>query len=312
MNKLLVIFLSVFIVINLALYAEPSAFGAGDMDVENPYGLTSEEQLLLQNKKNLKKVTVKSNNQSNELDSLRDRIDGIQGIIESLGRNAHKNKKDLKNYILRNTDMMNNSNEFEKRLTKISQVNSILCQNNIDEIAKINLVVFELSTIINTINQNYVSKKEFNNLVNDLNKFKEIVVKELKSGSKGTASSSSKSSAEVAKEAQAYYDKKYYTKAIALYSYLIEKNYKPARANYMIGNMKYYRKNYEEAVAYYKTSAKLYSKASYMPILMLNSAISMTNLDDLKNAKMFFKSIIKKYPNTKHSKKAKDQLDLIK
>ena len=312
MNNKLVAYLTAFVFTSLTLNAEPSAFGAGDMNNPNPYGLTSEERLLLQNKKNLKKVTVKSNNQSNELESLRDRIDGLQGVIESLGRNAHKNKQNLKDYYQQNIDRINNSNEFEKRLTEISQTNRIISQNNIDDIAKINLVIVELSTLIDTINKNYVSKKEFNNLINDVNKFKQLVAKELKSGTKESSSIYSKSTGDIATEAQAYYDKKYFTKAIELYSYLIEKNYKPARANYMIGDMKYRRKNYSEAVAYYKTSAKLYSKAKYMPNLMLNSAISMKHLGDIKNAKIFFKSIIKKYPNTKYSKKAKKQLDLIK
>ncbi len=309
MNKTIVSYLSVFLFTSIALFAEPSAFGAGDMDNPSPYGLTSEEQLLLKNKKNLKKVIVKSNNQSNELESLRDRIDGLQDVVESLGRNAHKNKQNLKNYNQQNIDRINNSNEFENRLIEISKKNT-------EDIVKINLLIDELSRLIDTINENYISKKEFNTLVNDVNKFKQLVAKELKSKTKAKSSSfSSKSTGDIATEAKAYYDKQYYTNAIELYTYLIEKKYKPAYANYMIGNMKYYRKNYSEAVSYYKTSTKLYSKANYMPEhmseLMLNSAISMMHLGDLKNAKIFFKSIIKKYPNTKYSIKAEEELESI-
>lgn len=314
MNKIIVTYLTVFIFTSI-LHAEPSAFGAGDMDNPNPYGLTTEEEILLKNKKNLKKVIVKSNNQSNELESLRDRIDGLQDVIESLGRNAHKNKQSLQNYTQQSIDRVNNSDEFEKRLSEISQTNQITSKNNSDEISKTNLVIIELSTVIDTINKNYVSKKEFNSLVNDLNRFKELVAKELKSEvstTKASSSLSSKSTGDIATEAKGYYEKQYYTKAIKLYTYLIEKSYKPAHSNYMIGNMKYYRKNYSDAIAYYKISAKLYSKASYMPTLMLNSALSMKNLGDLKNAKIFFKSIIKKYPNTKFSKKANTELSLIK
>jgi len=36
----------------LSIYAnEPSAFGAGDLTVDNPYGLTSSEKVLLETKK---------------------------------------------------------------------------------------------------------------------------------------------------------------------------------------------------------------------------------------------------------------------
>ena len=36
--------------------AEPSAFGAGNLDSTSPYGLTSSEKAVLENKKSLKKV----------------------------------------------------------------------------------------------------------------------------------------------------------------------------------------------------------------------------------------------------------------
>ena len=304
MNDKLVAYLTALIFTSLTLYAEPSAFGAGDMDNPNPYGLTPEEQILLKVKKNLKKVIVKNNNQSNEVESLRDRIDGLQDVVESLGRNAHKNKQNMKNLAQQNIDRISNINELETRLTEINE-------RSVEQITKINLAINELSTIVDTINKNYVSKKEFNSLVNDVNKFKQLVAKELKSSTSKSSVSSSKATGDIATEAKAYYDKKYYTKAIELYTYLIEKNYKPAYANYMIGNMKYYRKNYSEAVAYYKTSAKLYSKARYMPELMYKSAMSMKHLGDLKNSTIFFKSIINKYSNSEYSQKAKKQLDLI-
>ena len=51
----------------------------------------------------------------------------------------------------------------------------------------------------------------------------------------------------------------------------------------MIGQMKFKRKNYADAISFYKKSAALYSKASYMPELMLNTAISMDKTGDKKN-----------------------------
>ena len=85
------------------------------------------------------------------------------------------------------------------------------------------------------------------------------------------------------------------THAQQQYLYLIEKKYKPARSHYMIGEMNYYRKNYSEAIAYFKKSASLYAKASYMPTLMLHTAVSMEKTGDKKNAKSFYKGIISKY-----------------
>lgn len=282
--------------------AEPSAFSAGNLNDPNPYGLTSSEKALLENKKNLRKVVVKSNNQANEVDSIRERIDGLQSIIESLSRKSQENKIHLKKLDKEKSKELNSSNEYEKRLSEFSQVNR-------DEISKLKLVITELSSLINTINSMYVSKKEFNVLVNDVNKFKDLVAKELSNNSAPAKSNlSSMSSAKIATKAKAFFDKKYYSKSIEYYSYLIEKNYKPARAHYMIGEMKFKRKNYAEAISYYKKSAALYSKASYMPELMLNTAISMEKTRDKKNAKAFFNGVIAKYPDSSQAKIASKHL----
>jgi len=113
------------------------------------------------------------------------------------------------------------------------------------------------------------------------------------------------SNSDVANKAKAFYNKKYYTKAIEYYSHLILKNYKPANAHFMIGQMKFKRKNYADAISFYKKSAALYSKASYMPELMLNTAISMYKTGDKKNAKAFFNGVIVKYPDSAQAKSAK-------
>lgn len=291
------------------LNAEPSAFSAGNINNENPYGLTQEEEQLLENKKNLykvndnlKKVTVKSNNQSNVLDSIRDRIDGLQSIIENLSRKEHLNKNKLRILDETNTKRLQSADEYEKRLSEVTQQNAL-------EIQQIKLSLSALTQAVEKLTKDYVTKAEYNALVLDVNKFKDIVTKELSTTSK--TEFTGKSKAQIAKEAKEFYKSKNYTKSIKNYSYLIEQNYKPANAHYMIGEMNYYRKNYSDAIAYFKKSAKLYSKASYMPTLMLHTAISMKFNGDKKNAKAFFNGLIKKYPGTKSAKQAKKELGLM-
>ncbi len=281
--------------------AEPSAFGAGDLNSPNPYGLTSNEKVILDTKKKLHKVAVKSNNQANELDSLRERIDGLQSIIESLSRKAHNNKINLQRFTQKAQSDSESKSEYEKRLSELVEANA-------QAIKQQKLIITELSTLIDSINAEYVSKEEFNSLVRDVNAFKKLVAKELKR--KGTTASSkskfaSKSSAEIYKSANANFKKKYYTKAIEEFEYLIKKHYKPAYAHYMIGEMNYRRKNYAEAIAYFKKSSALYAKASYMPKLMLHTAISMQKTGDKAHAEAFFQAIIAKYPDSSEAKEAK-------
>ena len=296
--------LAIFLPFSL-LGAEPSAFGAGNLNSPNPYGLTSSEKTLLQNKKSLRKVVVKTNNQANEVDSLRERIDGIQTIIESISASSRKNKLAIKSIDKKNNKDLENSSEFDKRFTESVEVNT-------QEIVKINLMLVEMSKLVDKINTSYVTKDEFNVLVKDLNQFKTLVAKELKSKSKPRKSKlDSMSNGDVATKAKSYYDKKLYTKALEYYQHLIKKNYKPARGHYMVGEIYYYRKDYANSIAYFKKSASLYSKASYMPVLMLHTAIGMDKTNDKKNAKTFYNAVISKYPDSSSANIAKTKLGKI-
>lgn len=289
--------------------AEPSAFGAGDLNSPTPYGLTSSEKALLETKKKLNQVSVKSNNQANELDSLRERIDGLQSIIESLSRKSHNNKMDLRSFT-ETFEASNNANsEYQRRIAESVELN----KNSIDEIKK---EIKLLSSRVDTIEKEYVSREDFNGLVKDVNNFKDLVSKELASSSSKTSTTASKkesslSSAEIYDRAKMNFDRKYYTDAINDYEYLIKNNYKPAYAHYMIGEMNFRRKNYADAISYFKKSSALYSKASYMPSLMLHTAISMKESGDSKNAKLFFNAVIKKYPQSSEAAKAKEYLDKL-
>lgn len=289
--------------------AEPSAFGAGNLESPTPYGLTPNEKIALETKNKLQKVLAKSNNQANEVDSLRERLDGMQSIVESLSMKAHNNEVELQKLVDKNTQDLKSSDEFEKRLSELTQKNS-------EDIEKIKLMISELSKLIDNINATYVTKDEYNSLVNDVNKFKDLVASELKKDSPSQNSEKSDfdnlSNAEIAQKAQEYFDKKYYTNAIESYKYLIDKHYKPAYANYMIGEMNYRRKNYSEAIAYFKESTSLYTKASYMPNLLLHTAVSMDRTGDKKNAKAFYEGLIARYPKSQEAKDAKELLKQIK
>jgi len=282
----------------IALSSEPSAFGAGDLSNPQPYGLTSNEKVILETKQKLKKVAQKSNYQENQLDSLRERIDGLQSIVENLSRKAHNNKISIQKIASKNELGLQSSSEYEQRLAQQLQENTTKIEN-------LKVVVSELSKVVDDINLHYVTKDEYNRLVSEINSFKALMAKELKiPKKKGTSGTSSA----LFKKAQQYYNKRYFTKAIELYEELIRRNYKPAYSHYMIGEMNYKRKNYSNAISYFKKSTELYSKASYMPRLMLHTAISMYKTGDKAHAKAFFNAIVQKYPHTKEAKEAKKYL----
>ncbi len=295
---------------SLALYAgEPSAFGAGNIDSDNPYGLTENEKYILTNKKNLENINRRSTRQNGDIKEVTERIDGIQKIVEGLLEKSHKNKINIqvmkKNSSSQNTIFEARYEEYLKKENNISS--SILAHEN--NIIKLKEVLTEFSGMINDINTNYVSKDEYNKLVGEVNDLKLLVLTQFKAlNKKPDDSFKGKNKSQIAKEARAYFDKKNYDKAIVYYDHLNEINYKPARANYMLGEMYYYRKSYDNAIAYFKKSAELYAKASYMPILMLHMAVSMDKTSDVENAQNFYKAIIATYPKSKYAKQAKKRL----
>lgn len=295
-NSKIIALLAVILPYHL-MAAEPSAFGAGDLNNPNPYGLTSTEATLLETKKDLRKVVVKSNNQANEVDSLRERIDGLQTVIEAISSSTRENKLKLKSL----EDEKNSNSEYDKRIAESIQINS-------KEIEKINLHISEISKLIDSINTSYVTKEEFNSFVNNVNK-----VKDSKSSTKQKKSQNSDmSDSDIETKAKELYDKKLYGESLEYYKQLIEKNYKPANAHYMVGEIEYYRKNYSDAVAYFKKSATLHNKASYMPTLMLHTAVSMEKSGDKANAKVFYDAIITQFPDSTHAETAKKKLSSIK
>ncbi|MDD5156541.1 tetratricopeptide repeat protein [Sulfurimonas sp.] len=308
--------LAIFFLISAPSYllsSEPSAFGAGDLSNPTPYGLTSGEKIILENNKKLQTVVVKSNNQANEVESIRDRIDGLQSIIENINLTLRDDKLKLKTMDDKLLFEHNSNIEFSQRLINVNQSNSKLIATNTENIEKLNLLIVEVSKIVDKINATFVSKDEFNVLIKDINEFKDLVAKEFRGEEKPKKSRlESLSNPDIYKKAKELYDKKLYSQSLEQYEYLISKNYKPATVHYMAGEVNYSSKNYTEALSYYKKSATLDDNAQYMPVLMLHTAISMWELGDKKNAKIFYNAIVSKYPNSDSAKIAQKKLSSLK
>jgi TolA-binding protein len=282
--------------------AEPSAFGAGDLDSTSPYGLTSTEKNILKNKKTLQSVKQLTHAQKSEIETLRERLDGLQTILEGLAEKAQENKIGL-------AEVQRSGTGETERLAVLEESVKANGQN----IAQFKTLLTDLSGMIDTVNANMVTKDEYNRLVSDVNEFKALVTKELKSVGKSSKAASSKlSNGELANRAHSNFKKKRYTKAIPQFEELINRNYKPARSHYMLGEIYYYRKDYGKAIAYYKESAKRYDKASYMPTLLFHTAVSMQKTKDAANAKAFYNAVIAKYPSSKEASLSREKLAKLK
>jgi TolA-binding protein len=304
-------FLLLFIPIFLLSYDEPSAFGAGDLDSANPYGLTKSEKHIYSNKKLLEKITAKLKAQDDKLrkefyklksklTKVENNLDGLKSIVDGESNTRVKKDKKYKKYIKMIEFMQTDINTLKKSLQSSQNTNKNILDNY-------TIALKELSSIIDNINSSYISKTELEN-------FKKEVLSQLKAQSKNSEKNValSKSKAQILKDAKNLYKSENYSEARYRFEYTASKNYKPAESNYYLGEISYYSKEYKNAPVYYKKSFKLYKKASYMPTLLLHIAISYDKTNKKKSAIKFYKALIKSYPNTKSAKIASSNLKKLK
>ncbi len=282
----------------LSLYAEKSAFGAGDLNNPSPYGLTKTEKYLLDTKETISDIegTVRKNR--SRITSVEESLSGVRSIVEGLNEQGHADKVSLQSLKDEIALVKDSSSQVSQKIDEI-------IVNHDENIKQLKTVMGELSSLIDTINSTYVSREEYNKLAQEINSFKLDVSKQLKKIAKGSSNTlDNKSNAQVEKEADALFKKEKYADAIDMFEHLITKHYKPARAHFYIGESYFQLDEYSNAIAYFKESAKLYSKADYMPKLMLHTAISLNKTKDADGAQQFFQAVIAKYPNSSEAKKA--------
>lgn len=275
----------------LSLYAEKSAFGAGDLNNPSPYGLTKAEKHILDNKETISDIegTVRKNR--SRINSIEESLSGVRSIVEGLNEQGHEEKLFLQS-------MKGSSEQMNQR------IDEIIVKHD-ENIQQLKTVMSELSSLIDTINSTYVSKEEYNKLAKEINSFKADISKQLKKIAKGGKNPlDNKSNAQVQKDADSLFKSKKYADAIDMFEHLISKNYKPARSHYFIGESYFQLDEYHNAIAYFKESAKRYSKAEYMPKLMLHTAISLKKTKDAEGSQQFLQALIAKYPNSQEAREA--------
>ncbi|WP_457597611.1 tetratricopeptide repeat protein [Hydrogenimonas sp.] len=268
---------------------EPSAFGAGNLDSPNPYGLTEDQKHILANKKaieNLQKLLMK---QQQVIDRNSERIDGLQSILEGINERIRRYDRALEAY-----DDLNSS------LTA-------LAQSQRESFEQIRAVLKELGAMIDSINEKYVDKERFEALEKAFLGFKASYERYMKK-----SDLSARSNADIFAEAKKLFVKKRYDDAKIRFKHLIKNHYKPATSNYYLGEIAYREGRYKDAIAYYKKSASLYDKSRFMPTLLLHTAVSFHRLGDKGEAKRFYESVVQLYPKSKEAKIAKKNLAKLK
>lgn len=276
------------------LASEPSVFGAGDLNNPNPYGLTHEEKLILENKKEIQSVIQKNSAQNAKVETVAERLDGMQGIIEGLSQRSNEQTLVLQKLQEKVGSESNASLSLSDLQKQVSA--------NTENIVQLKTLLEELSRVVDDINANYVTKEQFAALIKQL----KVSIPDT-SASMGTMSNGA-----LEKEANRLFDQKQYADAQKYFEQMVQKKHKVAEALFMIGETQFERKNYKEAIGSYKESASRNEKAMYMPTLLLHSGQSMEKTGDKATAKAFYQATVSKYSGTGAAKEAQERLSKLK
>lgn len=304
------VFIYLFFVFSYSLYAEQSVFGAGNLNSAIPYGLTPAEKVIVKNKK----VTVTNGKKIKKVDSrineINNNIDGLESLFEGEGRKLNDLSLNFKKKSTQVDALQETTNTHKQEIESLQEdISTLKKQLELD--TKNNDLLKDsfdkIVILVNNINKDYVTKKEFNKLLTMLDKKQK---KSKKSITKVAVLH--KSNKKLMEEARVLFKKNYFTRAIPILEHLISAKHRPAECNYYMGEIKYHRKHYKEALSYFKTSMMLYDKAKYLPKLLLHSAISFEKIGDMDNAKNFYDTIVEIYPKTKEAKEASKKLNKIK
>jgi len=223
--------------------AEPSAFGAGNLDSDTPYGLTKDEKYIWQNKQDIKKLRkliikqaqkikeqqqiinkLKLNllNYKMQMDTLSQRVNGIESLMpafDELSISVHNIKKEVSN-------IKNDNNQTKVKLENL--------QSDLDE----------LKNIVDINKQN--SDKNMQVIISLIEELAKKIDKIEIQKQKSTQINFNQPKSKLLDEAIKYYKQLKFAKAQKIFNYLYEKNYKPALMLFYLGEIEYKRGYYKK------------------------------------------------------------------
>lgn len=266
-------------------YAEVSAFNAGNVVSSSAYGLTQNEKLLKEKLDTLNGNFLQVNS---SLDSTNERVEGLQSTLEGINSQ----------YSETNTRL----NEFEQNLNTLNEefkkINAQLRATR-NENKQIKQALSELTQLISaSIGKDIMEQNATAPSFKDSNTT--AVAK------KDEPAWKRKESIEILNAALKEFEKKEsLDSAKEKFEFLITRRYKPARANFYLGEIEYKQQNYSGAIVLYQKSVALYSKdTDYMAKLLYHTAISFDKVGDTARANGFYQALKAQYPQSAEAKAA--------
>lgn len=266
-------------------YAEISAFNAGNVVSSSAYGLTQNEKLLKEKLDTLNGNFLQVNS---SLDSTNERVEGLQSTLEGINSQYSETNTRL-------NEFEQNLNTLNEEFKKISaQLRATRNENK-----QIKQALSELTQLISaSIGKDIMEQNATTPSFKDSNTT--AVAK------KDEPAWKRKESIEILNTALKEFEKKEsLDSAKEKFEFLITRRYKPARANFYLGEIEYKQQNYSGAIVLYQKSVALYSKdTDYMAKLLYHTAISFDKVGDTARANGFYQALKAQYPQSAEAKAA--------
>ncbi|MBQ9291768.1 MAG: hypothetical protein IJ211_00705 [Campylobacter sp.] len=252
------------------LNAEVSVFDAGNVNSENPYGLTENEQFLLKNRQQADSIQM-------NLDDTKENVEGLRTVLEGTNAQISKLENRVADLEIRTSGKARGSSELDQMKKDIawlkSQINEINKKLGNGGSVKKNS---EVGPPAKTSNANSANSSS--------NSFKD------------------KDLSAILKEADELFAKKDYSGAKERYEFLVSKGHKPAKSSFMVGESLYFQGKYGEAINSYKKSISYNENGDYTPKLLYHTAISFDKIGDKDSGTKFYNALKASYPDSKEAK----------
>lgn len=255
----------------------------------------------------------------NRITDLEQYVDGLRKAYEPLSRTIKQNSDSLRDYMSKVDSLERAMKSY--RDIQDSQVRAIdelkkQISINTNNIKQLNDKLDKLSGTFLKVNQELVSQlktmnEQIQSLQDSLKNIQEIQKKREDEYAKDKAKENKiiiGDNIENLKQAKNLFRRGKYNDSQILFEHLIDNNFEVAQSNFYIGEIYYARRAYKDALPYYKNSASMDSKASYMPILLWHTAWSFKYLNDDNNYRKFLETLVTLFPNSEQGIRAKNIL----
>ncbi|MBE0495560.1 MAG: tetratricopeptide repeat protein [Campylobacterales bacterium] len=280
--------------------AEVSVFEAGNLRSATPYGLTQNEKLLLEKTQEMEKLSRDLANVRNEFNTIKEQMEGVRSVLDGTNTRVGRSDGDMRVLEGKITALESSLAQLTDQLLSLQaaqQENKTIQETNNE---RLRVVLGEMSSLIDSINNNYASKSALNALVERVDGMESKKTPPAPVASNSSALEA-KPGAELMQEALNFFDAGSLDEAWARYDILVKKNYMPARSNYFLGEIAYKKQQWKTAIKHFKISIDLYDKADYIPRLLYHTAISFDKSGEPASAAPFYRALKTNYPDSKEA-----------